>query len=108
MSETTATVNITVSAEATREVVLQSIDHINLGSAYVAQLVNKEDTTCTVVLKGVASTIENIDISSIKAYVDLSGYSPGTHDVPVVVSGQDLTVTYIPKVQSIKVRITTK
>ena len=108
MSETTATVNITVGTEATREVVLQSIDHINLGSAYVAQLVNKEDTTCTVVLKGISSTIENIDISSIKAYVDLSGYSPGTHDVPVVVTGQDLTVTYIPKVQTIKVRITTK
>lgn len=108
MSETTATVNITVGAEATREIVLQSIDHINLSSSYVAQLVNKDDTTCTVVLKGVSSTIDNIDISSIKAYVDLSGYNPGTHDVPVVVTGQDLTVTYIPKVQSIKVRITTK
>ena len=108
MSETTATVNITVGAEATKEIVLQSIDHVNLGSAYSAQLVNKEDTTCTVVLKGVASTIENIDVSSIKAYVDLSGYSPGTHDVPVVVTGQDLTVAYIPKVQTIKVRITTK
>ena len=108
MSETTATVNITVGTEATREVVLQSIDHINLGSAYVAQLVNKEDTTCTVVLKGISSTIENIDISSIKAYVDLSGYSAGTHEVPVIISGQDLTVTYIPKVQTIKVRITTK
>ena len=108
MSETTATVNITVGAEATREVVLQSIDHINLGSAYGAQLVNKEDTTCTVLLKGISSTIDNIDISSIKAYVDLSGYSVGTHDVPVVVTGQDLTVTYIPKVQTIKVRITAK
>lgn len=108
MSETTATVNIRVGAEATREIELQSIDHINLGSAYVAQLVNKEDSVCTVVLKGVQSTIENIDISSIKAYVDLSGYNPGTHEVPVVVSGQDLTVTYIPKVQTIKVKITTK
>lgn len=108
MSETTATVNITVGTEATREIELKSIDHINLGSAYNAQLVNKEDSTCIVVLKGVASTIENIDVSSIKAYVDLSGFSPGTHEVPVVVSGQDLTVNYMPKVQTIKVRITTK
>ena len=108
MSETTATVHITVGAEATREIELQSIDHINLGSAYNAQLVNKEDTTCIVVLKGISSTIENIDMSSIKAYVDLSGYSPGTHEVPVIVTGQDLTVQYIPKVQTIKVKITTK
>ena len=108
MSETTTTVKVTVGEEATREVELSSIEQANLGSNYTAQLVNINDTKCTVVLKGVQSVIDSIELSSIKAYVDLSGYEPGTHEVPVIVTGGDLTVTYTPKVQSIQVRITNK
>lgn len=108
MSETTTTVNVTVGGESTREVTLSSIEQINLGSGYNAQLVNAADSNCVVIIKGVNSIIENMDITSISAYVDLSGRTPGTYDVPVVVKGQDLRATYTPKVQTIQVRITAK
>lgn len=108
MSETTATVNVTVGGESTKEIVLESIEQSNLSSSYKAQLVKEEDAKCTVVVKGVNSIIESLDASTIRAYVDLSGYAPGTHDVPVIVKGEDLRVTYTPKVQTIQVRITAK
>lgn len=105
MNETTATVNVSVSTESTKEVELTSIDSKNLGSAYTANLVNESDSKCIVIVKGVESVIANVNASSIKAYVDLSGYGPGTYDVPVLVEGQDLTVTYTPKVQTVQVKI---
>lgn len=108
MSETTTTVNVTVGGESTREVTLSSIEQVNLGSGYNAQLVNINDSNCVVIIKGVNSIIEAMDVTSISAYVDLSGRTPGTYDVPVMVRGQDLRATYTPKVQTIQVRITAK
>ena len=108
MSETTTTVNVTVGTESTIEIELNSIDSRNLGASYAANLVNESDSKCVVILKGVSSVISKIDPSSIRAYVDLSGYGPGTYEVPVIIQGQDLTVSYTPKVQKISVRITNK
>ena len=108
MSETTTTVNVTVGTESTIEIELNSIDSRNLGASYAANLVNESDSKCIVILKGVSSVISKIDPSSIRAYVDLSGYGPGTYEVPVIIQGQDLTVSYTPKVQKISVRITNK
>ena len=106
MNQTTATVNITVGTESTLEIELSSIDSKNLGSGYIANLVNEDDSKCVVIVKGVESVLKALDTSTVKAYVDLSGYGPGTYDVPVLVEGQDMTVTYTPKVQTIQVRIT--
>ena len=105
MSETTTSVEVKVDREATREVELTSIDTLNLSSSYVASAVNQEDTKPVVILKGVQSVIDKIDIATIKAYVDLSGYGPGTFEVPVLVEGQDLTVTYTAQVKTIQIRI---
>lgn len=106
MSQTTATVNVTVGQESTAEIELGSIDSKNLGSGYTANLVSEEDSKCIVIVKGVESVIKSLNASTVKAYVDLSGYGPGTYDVPVLVEGEDMTVTYIPKVQTIQVKIT--
>lgn len=106
MNQTTATVNITVGTESTSEIELSSIDSKNLGSGYTANLVNEEDSKCVVIVKGVESVLKNLNSSTVKAYVDLSGYAPGTYDVPVLVEGQDVTVTYTPKVQTIQIKIT--
>lgn len=108
MSEGTTNVEIKVSGESSIEIEGISIETKNLGSAYVATTVNKEDTTCTVVVKGVSSVLEGIDATSIKAYVDLSGYGPGTHTVPVEVQGDNLTVTYTAKVKTIEIKISNK
>ncbi len=106
MSETTTSVDVKVDREATREIELTSIEAINLSSSYAATAVNKEDTEhLVVILKGVQSVIDAIDPTTVKAYLDLSGYGLGTFDVPVQVEGQDLTVTYTAQVKSIQIRI---
>ncbi len=106
MNQTTSSVNVTVGTESTSEIELSSIDSRNLGSGYIANLVNEEDSRCVVIVKGVESVIKSLNTSTVKAYVDLSGYGPGTYDVPVLIEGQDMTVTYIPKVQTIQIKIT--
>lgn len=106
MNATTTTVEVKVDREVTREIPDISIESRNLSSNYVASAVTQEDAKCVVILKGVSSVIEKIDPSTIKAYVDLSGYSPGTYDVPVSVEGQDLTVTYTAQVKTVSIKIT--
>lgn len=106
MSETTTTVDVTVGEESTIELEGVSVDVENLSSSYSANTVNQEDTTCTVILKGVDSVISKITPKDVTAYIDLSGYTPGTHEVPVKVRGKDLTVTYAAKVKTIEVKIT--
>lgn len=106
MSETTTTVNVTVGEESTLELNDISVEVVNLGSNYVANTVNKEDTTCTVILKGVKSVLEKIDPKTVRALIDLSGYGPGTYNVPLEVTGDNLTVNYVPSVKTIEVKIT--
>lgn len=106
MSDTTTTVSLSVGRESTRELDGVSVQVKGLGNNYVANTVNKDDTTCTVILKGVNEIIESIQSDSVTAFVDLSGYGPGTYDVPIEVEGQDLTVTYTAKVKTIQVKIT--
>ncbi len=108
MSETTTTIDLKVGTESSIEVAGVSVETRNLSSNYIANAVNEDETTCVVILKGVSDVIIGIDASSIKAYVDLSGYGPGTYDVPVQVEGQDLTVTYTAKIKTIKIKISNK
>lgn len=105
MSENTTSVEVKVDREATREIEVSSIEAINLSSQYSAGAVNQE-AKCVVILKGVQSVIDNIQPSSVRAYVDLTGYGLGTFDVDVQVEGQDLTVTYTPQIKKIQIKIT--
>jgi len=105
MSATTTTVDVKVGTETTREIEGISVEARNLSSAYVANIANQENKTISVILKGVSSTIENIDPKSITAYVDLSDYNTGTYDIPVKVEGQDLTVTYTASIKTISIKI---
>lgn len=108
MSEGTTVVDVKVGAEASIELQIPSVETRNLGSAYAAGTVNIEDTSVTVIVKGVESVIKNITASSIIAYVDLSGYGPGTYDIPVQVEGDNLTVTYTSKVKTIQIKISNR
>ena len=105
MSETTTSVDVKVDVESTRELELTTIEARNLSSSYAATTTSQEEVKCIVILKGVQSVIDNIDPSTVKAYVDLSGYGPGTFDVPVEVEGQDLTVTYTAQVKTVGIKI---
>lgn len=106
MSESTTTVNVTVGEEATIELSGVAVNVKNLAENLTANTVNQEDTSCTVILKGVRSVIEKIQPKDVNAYVDLSKMSVGTFDeVPIEVEGNDLTVTYTPKVKTIAIKI---
>ncbi len=78
----------------------------NVPSGYKAQALTKEDSEITVVVSGSADIIENLDSSSIKAYVDLSNYGVGEHEVKVNVEGGDVRLTYKPKTKEVKIRVT--
>ncbi len=105
MSENTASVDVKVGEETTLEIPNVSIDAENLGSEYVANATSLEDKTCTVILKGADSVLKAINPKTIQAYVDLSGYGPGTHDVPLQVRGEDPTIKYSAQVKTIQIRI---
>lgn len=82
------------------------IETINLDSNYKAAAITSNKTT--VVIKGTKEVLQSIDSSTIKAIVDLSGYTEGDHEVPITITGDDLRVTYASKTTKIKIRITKK
>ena len=77
-------------------------------SKYKAFAANQESTKVDVVVKGVASIINKLDSSSIKAYVDLSSLEEGTMKVPVMVSGSDNRLSYTSRTSAIEVIISKK
>ena len=79
------------------------ISHINLGSEYGVTPVDID--TITVKAKGVADIVKDITSEDINAYVDLQGLGVGTHDVDIVVEGNDSRVEYLSSVLKMKVKI---
>jgi len=108
MSESTTTVSVKLGNEVTKEIDGISIETKNLGNDYVASTVNVEDTTSTIIAKGVQSVLDSITPESLNAYVDLSGKGPGTYSVPVEVVGDNLNATYTPKTKTIQIKIANK
>ena len=49
----------------------------------------------SVQVKGVQSVIDSIDESDISAYIDLTDYTEGTHDIDVKIENTDPRVTYV-------------
>ena len=108
ISSRTISVKVTLDDETTREVQDVNISPINLDSNYKAQAINKDNSMVTVIVKGSSDALEELDINTIKATVDLKGYTPGEYDVDVVVTGDDLKLTYESKTKKIKIRIEEK
>lgn len=105
LSTANTNVEVKLETETSKEISGITISSINLGNNYSAGVISENDRTITVIAKGVASVLEKLDVSKIKAYVDLSGYTPGTYDVKVNVSTDDVRVSLLPKVETIKVGI---
>lgn len=108
ISEQTSSVDVKLGSEVTKEIAGISIETKNLGSDYVASTVSVEDTTSIVIAKGVQSVLDSITPESLSAYVDLSGYGPGTYSVPVEVTGENLNASYTPKSKTIQIKIANK
>lgn len=108
ISTRTLTVKVSLDEESTREITGVGISTINLNPNYKAQAVSKEDSLVTVIVKGSSNVVDNLDPNTIQATVDLSGYTPGDYDVDVVVTGDDLKLTYESKTKKVKIRIEEK
>ena len=108
MSINNITVDIALDSVADRDVNNVAIETKNLASDLKASAVSSADSSVDVNIKGVSSVINSITADNITAYVDLSGYGEGEHEVDVTVEGSDVRVQYVAKTKKVKIRITRK
>lgn len=108
ISKNSTVVNVTVDDEVTKEIEGVRINIEGLSDKYKATAVSKEDSEIAVIVKGVDSVIQNIDVSTIKATVDLSGYGIGEHELQLKIVGSDMRITYTPKVKTVRIKIENK
>lgn len=108
LSVKTITVKVIIDNSISREFENISVRTENLNSNYKVQALSEDDRQVTVVVKGSQDTVNNVDPSSIKAYIDLENYGVGEHEVEVKVTGEDLKLEYTSKTKKVKIRITEK
>jgi YbbR domain-containing protein len=105
LSITNVKVSVLLDSEINKEVSGIKIEYRNLGKNLVVHAVSQADTEIAVILKGSERVINEFDTEAIHAYVDLGNYTVGEHEVDVVVYGDDVRITYVPKVKRIRVKI---
>ena len=104
MSMNSVTIDVNLSNDISNvDITDVGISHTNLGSGYGVTPIDIDSVTVKV--KGVSDVVKNITAEDISAYVDLSGLGVGTHEVTIVVSGNDPRVEYLSSVLKMKVRI---
>ncbi len=81
-----------------------NISFINLNSHYGVKPKDKFDSV-TVKLKGVKDIVENITTDDINVYVDLKGLGVGSHEVDILVTGNDPRVEYLSSILKMNVEI---
>lgn len=108
MNVSVANIKVVLGDEVTREFENINIEYQNLNEKYTVNAKSESDRTVTVIVKGVSTVLDNIDPSTIRAYVDLKGYGAGEHEVDVYVERSDLRVTYLPKVKKVTLVIKVK
>lgn len=105
ISATTATISVKMEKETSKEFNDISIEKENLATGLRASGATINDTKISVIVKGVSSILDSLETSDIRAYVDLSDLGEGTWEVPVIVTGTDLRLSYISKSQKVTVII---
>ena len=108
ISTKTLTVKLTVDNAISKEFDNISIATENLADKYKVQALSEADSSVTVIVSGSEEVVNSIDSSAITAYIDLSDYGVGEHEVPVKVKGTDLKLNYTPKTKKVKIRISEK
>lgn len=109
LSSKTLTVKVTIDNSITKEFdnISVSTENIDLNK-YSVQALTEDDRQVTVVVSGSEDTVNDVDASSIRAYVDLKDYGVGEHEVEVKVTGDDLKLSYSSKTKKIKIKIAEK
>ena len=104
MSVSNVTIDVKLSSDISNiNIENVGISQINLGSNYGVTPVDIDSVT--VKLKGVTDIVNGITASDINVYVDLKGLGVGTHEVSIIVTGNDYRVEYLPSVLKMKVKI---
>lgn len=93
LSENNASIMVTFGDERQKEVEISTISSRNLASGYTANIIGT--SSVPVIVKGVQSVIDEVDASSINAYIDLEGYTPGEYDVEVQIENDDPRLNYV-------------
>ena len=106
ISSKTITVKVKVDNSISKEFENISIQSENLEPGYKVQALTENDRQVTVVVKGSEGVVNSIDVSDIKAYINLKGYGVGEHEVEVKVTGNDNKLTYTSKTKKVKIKIT--
>ena len=108
ISNNTVNVDVKLGDETVKEFENIYLEYENLSSNLSVQAVNQDSTKVTVSVKGVESVLNDMDPTSIKAYVDLKDLSVGEHNIEVKVTGSDLRGKYESKTVKVELRITEK
>ena len=108
LSSKTMTIKVKLDNSSSKEIENIPVGAENLGANLKVQALSEADRAVTVVVKGSEDAIKDITASDITAYVDLTNYGVGEHEVEVKVTGSDLKLAYGSKTKKIKVRITQK
>ncbi len=107
MSLTSASIIVNFAEAKQKTIDGIQIDPRNVPSGMSANAQTSSDKTVSVQVIGVQSVIDAISSDKIKAYVDLNGYTEGTHNVPVQVEGDDARAQYIVT-SSVNIVVSTK
>lgn len=99
------TVDVELGTVADKDIENIRIDVKNLGEQYSVQGLSDSDIKVTVNVKGVSTVLDQITAADITAYIDLSGYGEGEHEVDVQVEGTDVKVQYLVKTKKVKIKI---
>ena len=106
ISTRTVSVKVALAEEITKEIEGIKLSAINLDSSLKAQAASDKDGVLTVIVKGSKDLVESLDTNTVKATVDLSGYKePGTYEVDVKVTGDDIKLSYESKIKKVNIII---
>ena len=108
MSNNTINVNITLSEETTKQFDDIYLEYENLGDGLSVQALDAASTKVSVSVSGVASVLNDLDPTTIKAYVDLKDIGEGEHSIEVKVKGSDLRAKYTSMTRKVTLKITRK
>ena len=108
MTDTTTSITITLAEESSKEFPGIVIESRNLAEGYTASALTESDRTITVIAKGVSTALENLDVSKIKAYIDLSGYTAGTYEVNVELETDDSRFSLLSTSSKVNIKIAKK
>ncbi len=93
ISESDVKVVVTFGDEKQKTLNISNILAVNLASGLT---VNRTDENpISVQVKGVQSVIDSVNEENISAYIDLSNYAAGTHEVEIQIENTDPRITYV-------------